>query len=513
MVAPMKRDAPLSGWSTSAAPRVSGGGRARRNSSEPMLKLASALQEVEDLKTALDDHSIVAVTDPRGRITYVNDKFCLISGYSREELLGKNHRIINSGYHPESFFREMWKTIASGRSWKGEICNRAKNGSLYWVATTICPFVSEEGKPRQYVSIRTDITRLKETEAALLQTQSRFDAFMKHSPALAFMKDEQGGYAYFNPPFGRLIGRTLEEMLGKTDAECLPPAVVQQRKLYDQEAMGSLQAIRRVEEIPLKDGTISHWLVMRFPFLGASGTRYVGGVAVDMTESRRLEQQLLSAGELEKRRIGRDLHDGLGQQLTAIEMMCQSMREDLTSIHPGLAKQAAQICQFLRESITHARGLSHGLSPVALESGGLAEALDKLARTTDSLSRIRCRFRCRKPVLVHNSDVATHLYRIAQEAVGNALKHGKASRIDIDLTIHRQELRLKVTDNGIGFPKRREVKAGIGLEVMQHRANVIDAALFVVSLPRKGVTVVCTLPVKRVGSRVADKSGANASKT
>lgn len=194
--------------------------------------LAKTMKDLHDIKNALDESSIVAITDDKGVITYVNDKFCEISRYEVDELVGNTHRVINSRYHSKSFFKLMWETIKQGRVWKGEVKNRAKDGTEYWMNTTIVPFLDDRGVPYQYVSIRTDITDRIEAEAALAEAlQNDFRRTVQNLQNCVFkiVTDQKGSITYTlcEGKIAEALGLTSERMLRKTSYEIFPYEVAE----------------------------------------------------------------------------------------------------------------------------------------------------------------------------------------------------------------------------------------------------------------------------------------------
>lgn len=213
-------------------------------------------------------------------------------------------------------------------------------------------------------------------------------------------------------------------------------------------------------------------------------------------ERKNLERQILEISEREQRRIGQDLHDGLGQHLAGIELMAQALEQQLAGKSRNAATQATNIARHVRDAIRQTRALARGLSPVEMDSRGLMSALHELATNIHNMFRVQCAFRCDKPVLIPENSMATHLFRIAQEAVSNAIKHGKATHIDIALSALPERIILSVHDNGGGIARPNHATGGMGLRIMHYRAAVIGGSLAVQRDPDGGTTVVCSLRTK-----------------
>ncbi|MFO8231181.1 MAG: PAS domain S-box protein [Longimonas sp.] len=231
------------------------------------------------------------------------------------------------------------------------------------------------------------------------------------------------------------------------------------------------------------------------------------GIVRDISERRRLEQEILSISEQERRRIGQDLHDGLGQMLTGTGLLHKNLADQLQREDHPMAEEAAEITDLIRDADQYARDLARGLTPVDLEASGLSEALRRLSDNAQRLFDVHCVFEETGTTLVHNSQAATHLYRITQEAVSNAVRHGKAERIRIILAGGPHQVRLRVHDSGSGFDQERAQNGGMGLRIMKYRARIIGGTFDVSTAVGEGTTVTCTLP------RTADapSSGTSAS--
>ena len=299
---------------------------------------------------------------------------------------------------------------------------------------------------------------------------------------------------YVNPSFTQLTGYSPDLITGQPLSALGGLINVQERLrqgLHEQERfLEGTSAYRIAEEErwvewrvgPVRDkgGRTTHWLV----------------ILRDMTERKRLEKEILEISDHEQRRIGQDLHDGLCQQLAGIEFMSQALEQKIAPRSRADAARVGEIAGHVREAIRQTRLLARGLSPVTLESEGLMAALEELASNTEKVFQVGCRFECQAAVPVRDPSVATHLFRIAQEAVSNAIKHGHASSIVIRLGQEQARLLLKVSDNGKGFPIIPPPKNGMGLRIMQSRAGMIGGTLALDNSPDGGARVLCALALK-----------------
>ena len=337
----------------------------------------------------------------------------------------------------------------------------------------------------------SDLTSCIRAEEALLHSERNLAHFFNQAPVGLEWLSAEGKILRANQAQLDLLGYQAEEYLGHFFGEfCAEPAGVQEllKQLAARETVRNLRMLRR-----RKDGALRLVLVDAQPLWNEGQFLYSSIFSRNITEHANLEREILEISEREHRRIAQDLHDGLGQLLAGTAYLGNTLRQELAARSRPEVRQVDRLLRALNEAIWQTRGLARGLHPVKAEPNGLMVALQELASQTRALFQVGCRFICRKPVLIEDRTTATHLYRIAQEAVTNAIKHGKPGLIQIGLTRTPDRVNLTVRDNGVGIPKIPRRQGGMGLRIMRYRAGAIGGSLAIQKEAGGGTTIVCTV--------------------
>jgi PAS domain S-box-containing protein len=338
----------------------------------------------------------------------------------------------------------------------------------------------------------------KRAEEALRREHALTSAILDTSAALVVVLDRRGRIVRFNRACEQTTGWSAAEVKGRPfwNLFLVPDELDSVKAVFD--SLNSGRSPQRHENYwRTRQGERRLIAWSNSALVEEDGTvEYVISIGIDITERRRLEQEILHISELEQRRIGQDLHDGLCQHLAATELMSEILAQKLLKQSKANATRASEITRHVRDAIGQTRLLARGLSPVVLESEGLMSALQELAANTEKMFRIACEFTCAAPVLIHDHTVATHLYRIAQEAVSNAIRHGKARRVRISLEPAEDRIVLTIRDDGAGLGKDLAKAKGMGLRIMQYRAGMIGGSLTVQDELAGGASVSCSIQTK-----------------
>jgi PAS domain S-box-containing protein len=430
---------------------------------------------------------------------YVSPQIEAALGYSREEWLEDPIRWYER-IHPDD--KQRWSLEAAGMFLSGKPLRSsyrviARDGRVIWFHCDAQMMRRPDGQPSFIHGVAFDISDLKRTEEALQQERNVVSAILDTVGALVVVLDPDGRITRFNRACELTTGYSLEEVRGKYIWNFLVPEEVERFKLMFSQLSADLLPEDYQSYWVTRHGVkrLIAWSSTMLP--SHDGTpSYIIATGIDITEREQLEKALLNISSREQRRIGQDLHDGLGQHLTGIAFMAKVHESKLTEKRLADAADAAKIVRLVNEAIHKTRELARGLLPVVSDAQGLMSALQLWATEVEDIFGIFCRFECGTPVLIYDDAVATHLYHVAQESVNNAIKHGHAHNILIRLTEENGRGTLLINDDGSGIAENRGNSQGMGLHIMNYRAGMIGGTLEVAPDRVQGTTVTCTFPMK-----------------
>lgn len=336
------------------------------------------------------------------------------------------------------------------------------------------------------------------TEQQLKESEAKARSILETTVDAIITIDPRGGIKSFNKTAEKLFGYRSSDVIGKNVRILMPEPYRGEHDDYMNRYLDTGQrkiiGIGREVTGRRKDGS-------NFPmYLAVSEVKLPDqhiftGIVRDISEQRRLEQEVLRISEHERQRIGQDLHDGLGQMLTGIGLITKNLSQQLEKEQHPLAAEALEISSLIKEADEQARSLARGLVPVEFDERGLEAALERLKNNAEKLFGIECSLEVFGKLDFDDATQAIHIYRIAQESVSNAVKHGSADSVAIHLASTDQHIRLRVADNGTGFKEDWDAEGGLGVRIMQFRARLVGGNLEISDVPEKGAIITCTIPV------------------
>lgn len=414
-----------------------------------------------------------------GECVFANEAIARIVGGTVPQIMEGNFRRLES-WKRSGLLRLAEEALAEGQPRSAECCDTSRFGKTIWVDAHMTPFMSNGQAHLLHLSY--DITERKANEA-------RLNSIINGVPIILFAVNSQGVITFEDGQALQVLGFRPGEHQGQTVAQAYPG--FQELLLHSRRALAG-EAFSAQLDLGIATFFCSYSPVRD---LGGNLTGYIG-VATNITERQRLERQVLEISDHEQARIGQELHDGLCQQLVSLAFDANSLEQQLAQTQHAETPTAHRIAEFLDRAITEARQLSRGLFPVRLEAEGLPSALEELAISTSERFGVNCRFATNEPAAVKSKSVATHLYRIAQEAVNNSVRHGQARSIEIRLQSREDQLELRVEDDGTGASAQTLVPGkltGMGLYIMDYRARSIGGTLRLEPSRSGGTTVSCCL--------------------